>query len=107
MASVTVVDPDGGAVPAAGTVAFTATLHPPAGAPAPVGTVVFTVSGPSTSAPTTACRVAVASDHATCPVTLSAAGTYEVAAYFEPGTGVGGAATYVPSQGSEQVTVST
>lgn len=101
-------DPYGSTVPGPGqAVPFTASLRPPPDAPPPTGTVVFTLSGPGATTPATVCRVAVADEQAVCPVTFPTGGVaYYVAAYFDPGTGPGGATTYVPSQAAERVVVS-
>lgn len=102
-----VSDPDGASVPGPGQpVPFTAVLHPPAGDPDPVGSVVFTLARQGSGQQSTVCTADVTADRATCSVAFPTGGaTYDVAAYFEPGSGVGGAQTYVPSQAALQVTV--
>ena len=67
--------------------------------------MTFTVSRRGTGSQSTVCTVTLRSLQATCSIAFPAAGVYDVAAFYVPGSGVGGAGSYVPSQGSVTVTV--
>lgn len=84
---------------------YAATLSPPAGDPTPSGSVVFTLSQPGGAPATRLCTDSLHGVQATCAVTFPGGGNWFVDAYFAPGSGSGGSGTYVPSQGSQAVTV--